>query len=278
MTEQALAIGDNPKLFGIVSGDKNISPQKPLLLMVNSGLLNRTGPFRLHVNIAREIAELGLACCRFDLSGIGDSDRRLGSTARSQQHLDDIRQVMDFFEEKYQVNRFIVMGICTGADNAHRSMVDDKRVVGAISIDGYSYPTKRYRFNKNILRYFQLSTWINWLKRRFQKIEIYQAVDDKDDVTRLDYRWELPPREKIEADYRQFIQENSRLLCIFTSSWPYNYRRQLADAFPQLDFGDAISLAFLKDAEHTFPTQDDRDRLMSTIRQWLQVQFLKESA
>jgi hypothetical protein len=90
------------------------------------------------------------------------------------------------------------------------------------------------------------------------------AEDDQ-----LDYRWKLPSKDMTESDYREFIERDSRLLCVYTSGWKYNYEGQLADSFRSLKFGDAISAVYLPDATHTFKVDEDRVLLLRAITSWL---------
>ena len=164
------------------------------------------------------------------------------------------------------------MGICTGADNAHRAMVADERIVGAVGIDGYYYATRRYYQNylfRNLApRLLRIDTW----REKIHKLLTAKARRNSQPVT-LPFRWEMPKKEKTAADYQLFIRRNAHKLCIFTASWPYNYQEQLADAFPQLPIGDNVKALYLENAEHMFPLKEDRDQLTNAISQWLKECF-----
>ena len=274
--EQAITIGESTQLCGVLSRPVDINIHKPLVIVINSGLLRRTGPFRLYVNLCRKIVETGLAAYRFDLSGIGDSERRNESMSRESQHFKDIEETLDFFEKTHSIHTFIIMGICTGADNCHRAMVKDERIIGAVCIDGYSYPTLKYYQTYYLQRLFKLSVWKNLIKRlvfKSNKVATVGKADRAKDERKLNYRWTLPDKSRTRADYQKFIKRGARLLCVFTASWPYNYQNQMADAFRGLDFSNTISLEFMEDAEHTFPIVEDRKILINKILLWLNKYF-----
>lgn len=278
MQEVAYTIGEDPQLVGVythASIDKTApnGEKLPTILLLNSGLLPHIGPFRLYVRMAREFAQLGFSTFRFDLSGIGDSGRHTDNRLHEERHMGDIQSVIDFLEEQTESKSFIVMGICTGADNAHKAMKMDKRVVGAVSIDGYTYPTTRYYFNLYGPKLVSLSSWRTLFRIASRKI-IDKLKPKKEEVPKsLDYRWVKPTKEKTEKDYLEFIDRNVSLLCIFTASWPYNYEKQLADVFKNIRFGENIQTSYLENAEHIFPLAEDRQLLTSRILQWLQDRY-----
>ncbi len=279
MSEQSYAIGLEPQLVGIYTQaasdpQKAANKAKPTILLVNSGLLNRTGPFGQYVRMAREFALHGFSTFRFDLSGIGDSDRRNDNRSADEHAMQDIKEVMSFLEQQNNDKNFIIMGICTGADNAHRAMLKHKKIIGAVSIDGYCYPTFKYYFNYYYARLWRLSCWLNLLKSLFVRFgAVFIKRNKKQDFESFDFEWILPTRSKTSADFNHFIQRNAYLLNVFTASWPCNYDEQLADALPNVEFGDNIKSVYIENAEHTFPFIENRSRLSKIIVNWLEQHF-----
>ena len=286
MREYACDFGTKSKLVGIYtqSGVQQTSRQtRPVLLLINSGLLPNTGPFRLYVRLARYLAELGFDSFRFDLSGIGDSERSTDTMARDQQQIRDITLAMDHVQETFGNERFVAMGICTGADNAHRAMLADHRVVGAIGVDGYYYKTIRYYINylfKQLLP--RLLKRANW-EQKFNTIStsLYKSLNNQnsegESPASIQYRWKVPGREKTASDYRYFIERDVSKLCIFTASWPYNYLDQHADSFPSIEFGNNLQVRYLENTEHLFPLEEERQLLTQTVSEWLLERFCAES-
>jgi len=283
MREETCHCGNEPELVGIYNHSDNhrhvpdeyaseSNTERPVILLLNSGLLPNTGPYRLYVRMARHFSRLGFDSFRFDLSGIGESNRRDDTLPRAQQQIDDIKIIMDSLEESHGRKQFVVMGICTGADNAHRAMVADERIVGAVGIDGYYYATSRYYqnylFRHLAPRLLRIETW----REKIHQLLTAKARRHSQPVT-LPFRWEVPAKEKTAADYQLFISRNAHKLCIFTASWPYNYQDQLADAFPQLPIGENVKALYLENAEHMFPLKEDRDQLTNAISLWLKECF-----
>ena len=62
-------------LFGVHSSAVRdpSTGQARALLMLSAGILPCAGPMRLHVRLARSLAQAGIPSFQFDLSGIGES-------------------------------------------------------------------------------------------------------------------------------------------------------------------------------------------------------------
>lgn len=276
--EKAIVVGENPQLLGVLTKQNKYEATSdarlPTILLLNSGLLGHIGPFRLYVRMARKFADMGFSTFRFDLSGIGDSERHLDVRTRDEQHMGDIQSVMNYLDKHEKCYQYIVMGICTGADNAHKAMLKDKRVVGAVCIDGYAYQTPRYYFNLYAPKLTSFNSWKTLSRQIFNKLK--SKFEHKQDVIpqNIEYRWVEPSEEKTEQDYKIFIERNVSLLAIFTASWPYNYLQQHADSFKNLPFGENLQVAYLENAEHIFPLSEDRTQLMMEIVNWLVNRFI----
>lgn len=132
MSEEILPYGEHNRAFGVLS--KSGNDQAPVIVMFNAGLLHRTEPYRLNVDIARAIEPLGFDSVRFDLSGKGDTPLRDGLSNRDSVALDweALKLAMD---NRLGQRDFILLGLCSGADNAIKTAAQDERVVGMILLD-----------------------------------------------------------------------------------------------------------------------------------------------
>ncbi|HHO68021.1 MAG TPA: alpha/beta hydrolase, partial [Gammaproteobacteria bacterium] len=73
MKERVVTFGPERNLVGVLTQPDQVRPDLPVLVFLNAGLLHRVGPYRMHVDLARQLAARGYASLRFDLSGRGDS-------------------------------------------------------------------------------------------------------------------------------------------------------------------------------------------------------------
>jgi len=246
----------------------------PTILFFNSGLLPHIGPYRLYVKLARFFAKQGFNSFRFDLSGIGDSEKHKDSRLHKLQHNEDIDKVLDFLNLEHGDASFISLGICSGAENAHETMARDKRVVGAVSIDGYIYPTTKYYINRYLPKMFSFTSWKTLAKISFAKLVSIVRQNKETEMNSIDMSSNKPSKEKISREYQDFINRDASLLSVFTASWPCNYKEQLSDVFSDLPFGDNLQTTYLEDAEHIFPLAEDRQALTKIISNWLEERFV----
>jgi len=137
MIERAVQFVESNTLYGILtepSGDMEIKPCGVLLL--NAGLVHRAGPNRVYVKLARRLTEAGFTVLRFDFSGIGDSPSRTDALPFHEYAVTETQRAMRFLTESKDLDRFVLIGLCTGADVAFRSACADARVVGVVMING----------------------------------------------------------------------------------------------------------------------------------------------
>src|SRR5690242_20829696 len=109
--------------------------------MLNSGILHRVGSCRLHVQVARALSVAGFSTLRFDYSGVGDSDSRRDTLPFEQSAVVETQEAMDYLTRTKGVQRFVLMGLCSGADMSHDTAVADERVTGLVLIDGWVHRT-----------------------------------------------------------------------------------------------------------------------------------------
>jgi pimeloyl-ACP methyl ester carboxylesterase len=141
ISERALALGNARALAGIVttpargSGD----PARPALVILNAGLVHRVGPNRLHVRLARRMAERGFVAVRFDFSGIGESPPRADSLPFAQSSVMEVMEVMDAVTELTGIQRFCLLGLSSGALVSLVTALNNSRVVGTVIVNPHGF-------------------------------------------------------------------------------------------------------------------------------------------
>lgn len=130
--ERALAFGQRHPLFGILTpaNPGRAKPGRPGIVLSNAGCVNRAGPHRMYVKMARRWAELGFDVLRVDLSGIGDSPaapEQRENVNYPPDGLDDLGEAMRALGS----GPIIVAGLCSGGDYAFQLGAHDRSVVGA---------------------------------------------------------------------------------------------------------------------------------------------------
>ena len=275
MREEAVTFGNVGNLVGILTNpDMALHTRNgPGVLLLNAGLLHRVGPYRLYVDLARKLGSMGFTVLRFDLSGKGDSLQGDDIRLYEERTVGDICEAMDFLSTKKGVDEFVLIGLCSGADNAHEAAVKDDRVTGAVFLDGYGYRTWGYYLHHYGPRLFRLQPWKNFLKRKCSNVIIgICGKGDKGGVKGEIFVREFPPKEKVEREIRGLVERGVNLLYIYSGGVAYhyyNYHGQFDDMFRSVDFRGRIRVEYFDKAQHTYPLLADRDKLMTCICDWM---------
>ncbi len=272
MTEHVVVFPEaSESLVGVLteaeeSGDRS----RPAVIFLNAGLIHRIGPNRLYVRIARELARRGFSSLRFDLSGIGDSLPRTDGLPLRAAALRDVQDALDFLSATRALSSFILIGLCSGADLAFRVALADKRVVGAVLVDGLPYRTARsyvYYYTLRVWRLILPGGWRELLADRplWRRLP-WSPKKPARTTTDLGGR-DIPPRDEAESGLRELAARSVKLLVIYTEGRGYNYRQQFADVFPSVPT-DRVEVQYLKGADHLFTLLANQDRLVQMVDDW----------
>jgi len=267
-SEQPILMGDNG-LFGIVSEPCAIRRNTGVILL-NSGLLHRVGPSRLYVHLSRQLARLGFVSARIDVSGKGDTPRRQGVNVE-QSLLYDYDDVCQTLHSLYGLDRFILVGLCSGADDACAVAYQRDNVAGLVLLDGYAAKTIRYYFRYYKSRIFNLGSWTTASRRLFNRIlHIMRRIDaDESELTIPEVR-HFASIEEARRAFEQISQHCERCLCIYTSASEkyYNYEGQLGRRFPTFRPKGGLCEIYLPAAKHTYPLAHHRRFAVENICDW----------
>ena len=178
--ETPVRFGAHRTLVGILTPAHGAATDMAVILL-NAGLIHHVGPHRLHVRLARALAGIGVACLRFDFSGIGDSPARPDNLPIVEMVVREPCEAMDELERR-GYKRFVLAGICSGAYSAFKATSVDARVVGAILINpqdfaagqgGESQAWERRYLTRSV---FRPRAWLNLLTGRVDYARIARTA------------------------------------------------------------------------------------------------------
>jgi pimeloyl-ACP methyl ester carboxylesterase len=270
MTERAVLLGQRKSLVGVVAQPTTLrSADAPAIVIFNTGIIHRVGHNRMYVTMSRALATAGFTVLRFDFSGIGDSEPRRDGLSPFEACLADIREALDWVEASCQAPRFILIGMCSGADHAILYGPSDPRVAALVLIDPSIPPTARYYLGYVGQRLVRLRSWINVAMGRSRIVRLGAAR-----LLRFASRPQMPGDfglENLERAYRNSVDRGVSMLAVFTGdSTRQTYRDQMIDAFPNVPFGEQLQLKFFPESDHTFTSSDSRSKLIGTVVGWIQ--------
>lgn len=269
--ESAVVFGTYENLVGVLRHPvRPTAPEDVAVLILTPGMLHSAGPFRLHVELAETLGECGLRSLRFDLSGIGES-LAIGSTSDSlTRAASEISQAIDFLSEHYQVQRVLLFGLCSGADDAIHAARLDERIAGVFAMDGCGYRTLRYfghRIWSNYLpKLFNGKKWLNVAK------QLVGVQEDAPESLQLgdDIR-EFPEQAEACRQLQELVARSVQLHFHYTGGVAeyYNYADQFADMFPSLAMHPLVSTSFAPESDHVAFLCEHRTALVRLASQTL---------
>jgi hypothetical protein len=282
MREKAITFGEGGDLVGILTEpDCKFQESNAIaVLFWNAGLLPRVGPHRMYVSMARKFSTLGFLALRFDLSGKGDSEVSKAKLLEQTRVVRNIQDAMDYLQERKKIVKFVLVGLCSGADDAFQVAVMDTRISGVVLLDAYGYRTPRFYLHylnysvKRAWRFsFKLDRWQGFLARKYREFRVRLKPVRLQQI----FIRNFPPKEEVRRDVLDLINRGVNFLFIYSGGVPeyYTYSRQFEDMFKlKLEkYGDQLQVRYFSWTDHTYTLLEDRKRLIKTICEWLQMHY-----
>jgi len=187
---------------------------------------------------------------------------------------------MDYLQQVRGTNRFVPMGICSGAHDAVRTALLDERIVGSVLIEFYVYPTSRYRRHHYVRRLANPKSWANtiagrnplgqslWYKLglRAEPPAVKTAAEQMNEAE----DGFIMPQKEVEASLKGLADRGMELCFVFAgASGMCAYERQVYDAYPALSGHDHVHVEYFGGADHTFTRLHFQQRLLDAIIRWM---------
>lgn len=277
--EKAVRFGTSASLIGVLTEAAAGTPAdgRPAVIFLNSGILHRVGSCRLHVRLARALSAAGFHTLRFDYSGIGDSDQRKDSLPFEESAVVETREAMDYLSKAKGATRFILIGLCSGADMAHETAVADERVAGMVLLDAWAYKTMGYKLRRYGPKLLDFGAWrhsvgVRWKLWRGTHPASARACIPGSEAVEYElptYVREFPPRDRVAKDLRGFVARGMELYYIWTGGLQeYNHRGQHERTFRDVRFGKLLREEWLSDADHIVTGLHHQAYLAEHVVKW----------
>lgn len=273
--EKVVTFGEGKSLVGILTVPAERRAGAAHVVLINSGVIHRVGAHRLYVGFARAFATIGTPTLRFDLSGIGDSERQSGEATLTLQDsvTRDISGALDFLAAEHGAERFVLAGLCSGAFDSFEHAVRDPRVAGAAMLD-MPGPFRNWSYVVQHLaaRALRLASWRTFAKQLMRvAAPVGQTERDRREAVMTGVRIPVPAA-RLNADLHALLARNVALAFIFTGgvSDYYNHRAQFRLRFPRAAVHAALCVEFVSWSNHTFSTRKARAYITAFLREWLE--------
>lgn len=281
-TEKPIVFGRTGLLVGIscTPAEPVRRAHMPAVVFLNAGIVHRVGPNRLYVKLARELARHGIRSLRFDLGGIGDSSiapLEGGSVLDIVRR--DITDAIDRMGDGTGNASVVLVGLCSGADNALESALRHPRVAGAVLIDPNIHRPASFFVHHYASRVLSGRTWKLLLTGRHPVYRrllpgIGTTEDGAEPPSEALFLAPavLPSREDRDAQFRTLVERGCRLLCVFTGGLGerFNHRGQFFRCYPSLRGSAGLVLEYFRAADHTLSARKDQERLVEAVVAWIE--------
>lgn len=276
MREKAVRFGTSAPLIGVVTEPLGpaASPERPGVIFLNSGILHHVGACRLYVSAARALAAQGYTAMRFDHAGIGDSEVRREAMPFEPGAILDTRDAMGHLSSTKGIQRFVLMGLCSGADMSFRVASQDPRVVGLVQLDAWAYRTLGYYVRHYGKRARDLSAWTGFVRRKVRGVLASGPPAGGErgaDTVGAEYRRRFPPRDEVARELRTLLDRGVQMLYLFSGGQEehFNHRAQYRASFHDVDFRDQVHVEHLPDADHLFSGLEHQRFVIQAMTEWM---------
>lgn len=281
MNERAVLFGKSKSLVGIITetpADAKING-KPAIILLNAGFIHRVGPNRLYVKLARRLAKQGFLSIRFDHSGIGDSLPRTDTMNYAESYNSEVQEVMDWLAKAYNIDRFCLMGLCSGARTSFSIASCDSRVVGAVflnprglagSLAWIMYVENRWQIRELLTKFFTPRGFWRTFTGKAPYLRAIKAARNQFKNLFKRHKDVANVGLEISQSLNSLIEKKFRLLWI-SSEWDASqeYFKLITDGDSKnLRSHELISFFTITDTNHTFDTLQAQERVLSIIEAW----------
>lgn len=278
--EQALSFScQGAALFGILSLPENPAPRG--VLIVVGGPQYRAGSHRQFTELARALAQQGIAAMRFDYRGMGDSE---GDKRDFEAVGDDLRAAVDRLTSAVPgIDEVVIWGLCDGASAAMFYAGGDPRVTGLVLLNpwvrttsGLAKATLKHYYRARLL---DAELWRKIARGRFDYaaagaslLRVLSTVfrGTRDGASSAGQNQAAPLPDRMQAGLARF---KGRVLLIFSGAdLTAQEFLDVAGSSPQwqsLLAAERVSRQTIDDADHTFSRRIWKDEVARWTGDWL---------
>jgi len=278
MVEQAVLLGPRRAIVGVLTEPDNMQvDNKTAVLILNAGLIHHAGPGRIHVKLARSLAQLGMASVRFDFSGVGDSSVRTDNLPIREIATREPQEVMDDLQRR-GFRYFILAGICSGAYSVFQTAIRDTRVVGGVLINPQDITgdtklenkvwSRRYWSNS----IFRPGAWLNLITGRVDYGRLLHTLKEhflrSIQLKKVD---DVSTEQFVRKEIRKLVERGTSILFILSDN---DVSREcldvlLGDEIDVLQATGRVRLRIIEDTDHLFKHRNHQKKFIQEFCDWL---------
>ena len=274
MQEEALLLGPYQSIAGVFTpATAEIETlASTAVICITAGLLHHVGPHRLHVLLARVLAEKGISTLRFDLSGIGDSSTRPDNVPAQEVPVREIHEVITELEKR-GFKRFILFGICSGAVQAVKAAQGNPKISGLILVntgsdDGNAEASPQiaaqYYLKRSI---WNLRAWKNLFTGKVKYRDLFVVLFSAS-LHKLKGQTKKTPSlgESLQCGVQPFMEQGTSILMVLSDRHAQFYALH-QKAYEALD-ATMFKVLVFEETDHLFSQLSVQQGLIEQVCQW----------
>ena len=178
---------------------------------------------------------------------------------------------MDFVSEVTGAERFVLVGLCSGADMSYYTALEDDRVVGLAQLDAFVYRTGRWYMKRYGPKLLSIGAWVNAVRCRVEPL--FSKMGDNDAgrsevFVAPEYRRVFPPKDAVEDGMGRLADRGLEFFFTFTGDEEHIlYREQYEEAL-DVEFGDRIEVRYMPESDHTFTGLVHQKQVVRAVTDW----------
>ncbi len=290
MKEEAVLFGaTGSSLAGVLTdpGEDAGAAGLPAFVFLNAGVVHRVGPNRLYVRLARALAQRGFPSLRFDYSGIGDSGARTDDLPPAESVMLETREAMDLLERVRGVDRFVPIGICSGATLSFLAALEDERVVACVLINAQGHLHGRNPDvgtalrNRTLTRHFwrialrssfRAKNWLKAIRGQLDPVRILRMMVGFPMRAILARRKAPAPKSTVDAagQLRSATERGVHIFHLYSEGdegLDY-FELVLGKRTGQVADGERSRLEIVRGANHVFTLLWSQEHLVRSVCEW----------
>jgi dienelactone hydrolase len=272
-TQTPVRFGPGDALMGMLTAPAQQAPAGVACLMFNMGANHRVGPRRINVKLAHMLAARGVSSLRFDLGGVGDSDALDTSPDLQTRAVHSLQAAMDLGERMLGTRQFTVVGMCSGVEHTMAAAAADPRVVAVSLFDGFAFPERRARWERNVRRALAAPAHPSfpgkakrWLQRHFLRSHSATPMPGF-------FAEKRAPEDNavwFGATLRQLVERKVAVQLLYSGSLHVCDRgRDQLGAFGRQPFTQDLQYEFMAEVDHTVCTERGQQLFLQSVGDWV---------
>ena len=271
-----ILFGTERNLVGVITTPASSTGAPIACLMLNMGANHRGGPHRINVKLAHRLATMGITSLRMDLAGLGDSAPARTELGYHAQCVLDLQAGMDLLRTTHGIQRFLVVGLCSGAAHALNLAVADPRVTGILLFDGYSFAGRRWHWERSLRRALAAPTnpavigkTLRWLRRTFTNAAPVAADAPAVNIFTLEKETPAEVRATFSGAMAKLVARGVSVYLLYSGTQHVrDVDRDHLGTLVREPFADKVRYEFSRDIDHTVTSLAAQGAFLTCASNW----------